>query len=197
MPEKDQKKSEPLGDASDHTKNKDKERKSLVKDKSVKAKKDESIDFEDKHSFVEIEKVTSLKNKQIFETNDSDHESNEREKKLKEGTYSSLNNTSGDERHQLRPVRKVAMRRPRMLLEDKDGQTTDSSDGECKLNRRSRGRDGKKMERRSRRGNAEDDRLEDGVQWYEEESCESSHCHRPSQRRVAWVSEYYVVDCVC
>lgn len=94
------------------------------------------------------------------------------------------------ERVSSRPVRKTAVRRPRIMM-DRDQQQEILNDSDDEVDNVPRRRERRKR-RRKRRGDGDDDdeedeSLEDGVVWYEEESCESDLCTRPSQRRVEWV----------
>ena len=106
---------------------------------------------------------------------------------------------SSDEGQRPRPVRKIAMRRPRSGKDGSDsGKPSPHKDGE--QDERKPGRSPKKRKQRRKRGESddeEDERLEDGVTWYEVETCESDHCHRPAERRVQWVGSVCVCVCAC
>ena len=111
---------------------------------------------------------------------------------------------SSDEHEQSRPVRKIAMRRPRQGKDIDNSKSSVHKDSE--QDERKPGRPPRKGKRRRKRGdrgddnNEKDESLEDGVTWYEEETCESNHCHRPAERRVQWVGSVCVSSlcmCVC
>ena len=40
---------------------------------------------------------------------------------------------------------------------------------------------------------ADDPNLSDGVEWYEEDTCESANCKRPKNKKTPWVS--LVITC--
>ena len=104
---------------------------------------------------------------------------------------------SSDECERSRPVRKIAMRRPRQGKDIDNNKTSLHKDNE--VEERKPGRLPKKQKRRRKKGDdgdEEDESLEDGVTWYEEETCESDHCYRPAERRVQWVRCLCVCMCV-
>ena len=105
---------------------------------------------------------------------------------------------SSDETDRGRPGRKMAMRRPRQGKDSEDSRSQDRSrdQGERKATRQP-----KKRKRRRKKsdsddedddddddGGGEDESLEEGVTWYEEDTCASDKCYRPADRRVQWVS---------
>ncbi|KAL8599686.1 hypothetical protein ACOMHN_064132 [Nucella lapillus] len=97
---------------------------------------------------------------------------------------------SGGETDKAKPVRKVATRRPQQ------SRCQGDSAGSHKVREREESRASRPARKRTRRKRKEDDddddddgneSLEEGVTWYEEDTCASAHCHRPADRRVQWV----------
>ncbi|KAK7093981.1 hypothetical protein V1264_007660 [Littorina saxatilis] len=113
---------------------------------------------------------------------------------------------STGESEKLKPGRKVATRRPRQVKDDTDqdegkpGRDPDESKPGRSSGKKPRQR--RKMTSKTKGGKGDDDEcLEDGVVWYEEDTCESEACFRPADRRVQWVccddcDKWYHTVCV-
>ncbi|XP_076452181.1 uncharacterized protein LOC143287783 [Babylonia areolata] len=101
---------------------------------------------------------------------------------------------SDNEAEKLRPVRKIASRRPRQSRANDEDRATvkvseqDEARGGRPTRKRKRRRKKKKDEDEDEEEEEEEDEsLEEGVTWYEEDTCASAHCCRPADRRVQWV----------